>query len=51
MKKTIINFEEFIKKNKDKIYSNTPKNPKISKDDEWAKETEWDKLFEELKEN
>ena len=41
-------FNEFIKLNKAKINAITPKNPTISKDDEWAKETCWDNDYKEL---
>lgn len=47
----ILSFQEFIQKNKEKIYASTPKVETISKDDEWVKETEWDKIYKELKEN
>ena len=43
------NFKEFIDKNKDKIISITPKNPTISKDDEWREETEWDNLYNKIR--
>lgn len=35
-------FREFLKVNKSKIDSIVPKNPCISKDDEWRKEDFWD---------
>jgi aspartyl aminopeptidase len=49
---------EFIEKNKEKIRkiaeANTKKNQDgltvISKDDPWRKETEWDKFYQDLKE-
>ncbi|MDD3414034.1 MAG: hypothetical protein PHY47_08535 [Lachnospiraceae bacterium] len=44
-------FNEFLKINKSKIDTITPKNPTISKDDEWNKETCWDTDYEELKTN
>lgn len=40
-------FNEFLKLNKAKINAITPKNPAISKDDEWAKETCWDNEYKE----
>ena len=36
-------FREFLRVNKSKIDSIVPKNPCISKDDEWRKEDFWDK--------
>lgn len=41
-------FSNFIKMNHDEIYATTPKVHSISKDDEWADETEWDELFQLL---
>ena len=41
-------FNEFLRLNKTKINAITPKNPTISKDDEWAKETCWDNDYKEL---
>lgn len=40
------NFNEFLKMNRDKIYNNTPKNPTISKDDEWRNEDFWEESKE-----
>ena len=40
-----ISFSDFIKANREKIADITPKNPTISKDDEWRKEDGWDKEF------
>ena len=37
-----------VKNNIAKIKSTTPVNPSIKKDDEWRKETSWDKLYKEL---
>ena len=44
-----MSLRDFIKKNKSKIDAITPRNYTISKDDEWRKETCWDKLSEEIK--
>lgn len=41
-------FKSFLQLNQTKIDMITPKNPMISKDDEWINETEWDDLFKEL---
>ncbi len=35
-------FNQFLKTNKDKISSIIPKNPSISKSDEWYREDFWD---------
>jgi hypothetical protein len=40
-------FNEFLKLNKNKINTITPKNPTIKKDDEWARETCWDTEYKE----
>lgn len=40
-------FNNFLKLNKAKINAITPKNPTISKDDEWAKEDCWDNDYKE----
>ncbi|MFA9465600.1 MAG: hypothetical protein ACERKN_15050 [Velocimicrobium sp.] len=40
-------FNDFLKLNKTKINAITPKNPTISKDDEWAKEDCWDNDYKE----
>lgn len=37
-------FNEFLKINKAKIDAVTPKNPTISKDDEWRNEDFWDDM-------
>lgn len=39
------NFNEFLKMNKEIINNITPKNPTISKNDEWVSETEWDDVI------
>ncbi len=44
------NFSEFVKQNRDKILENTVSNPTIKRDDEWVKETEWDKYNQHLME-
>lgn len=41
-------FKQFVADNKDKIYANTPRVNSISATDDWADETEWDDLFQEL---
>ena len=41
-------FKTFINENREKIYAITPQVCSISQDDEWATETEWDDLFQEL---
>ncbi len=46
-----VDFQEFLKQNRDKIIAITPKNPTIAKDDEWWDETEWDDLYNKLKVN
>lgn len=38
-------FNEFLKLNKAKINAITPKNPTITKDDEWRNEPEWEEIF------
>lgn len=40
-------FNEFLRLNKAKIDAMTPKNPTISKDDEWVNETFWDTDYKE----
>jgi hypothetical protein len=40
-------FNEFLRANKSKIDAITPKNPVISKDDEWVEETCWDTDYKE----
>lgn len=40
-------FNQFLKANKAKINSIAPKNPSISKNDEWRKEDFWDEDYEE----
>lgn len=40
-------FNEFLKLNKAKIDVITPKNPSISKEDEWYSETCWDTDYKE----
>jgi hypothetical protein len=47
----IISFDAFLEKNSKKICENTPINPAVSKTDEWLEETEWEELYNELKEN
>lgn len=42
-------FNAFLKANKDKINAMIPKNPSISKDDEWRNEDFWDDLSKETK--
>lgn len=49
-KKSRIDFSEFVKQNRDKILQTTVQNPSIKKDDEWVKETEWDKYNKHLME-
>ena len=39
-------FKKFMETNRKYIYSNTPTNNVISKDDEWRNETEQDALFD-----
>lgn len=46
---TSLSLADFIKKNRTKINSITPKNPCIKKDDEWRKEDFWDDICEEKK--
>lgn len=38
---------DFVKANKDKIDTITPKNPMLKQDDEWMKEDFWDDLYRE----
>ncbi len=40
-------FNDFLKMNKSKINSIVPKNPSISKDDEWCTEDFWDEDYQE----
>jgi len=40
---------ELLAKNKDFINKVTPHNPVIKKDDEWNRETTWDKDYKECK--
>lgn len=40
-------FNQFLKTNKDKISSIVPKNPSISKSDEWYREDFWDESKKE----
>lgn len=47
----VVDFKKFLEQNKEKIEAVTPKNPSVPKDDEWIKEKEWDKMYDELKEN
>lgn len=47
--KELEKFKEFMETNREYIYSNTPTNNVISKDDEWRNETEWDELFDCIK--
>lgn len=50
-------FTQYMENNRKKAYSVAEENtvyneqgrPVISKDDEWAKESEWDDLFDKLK--
>lgn len=42
-----ISFSDFIKTNRKKINTITPKNPPISKNDEWRNEDFWDDLYKE----
>lgn len=37
-----LTFNQFLQANKEKINSVVPKNPSISKDDEWRQEDFWD---------
>ncbi|MCM1025777.1 MAG: hypothetical protein NC432_05050 [Roseburia sp.] len=38
----IATFNQFLQQNKEKINAITPKNPPITKDDEWRHEQVWD---------
>ena len=49
-KQSSIDFSEFVKKNRDKILRVTPQNPSVKRDDEWVKESEWDKYNRHLME-
>jgi len=40
-------FSDFLKANKEKIQRITPKNPIISKDDEWYNENFWEEDYKE----
>lgn len=40
-------FNEFLRLNRSKIAKITPKNPTISKNDEWYRETFWDTDYKE----
>jgi len=44
-------FNRFLHANKEKIQRLAPKNPIISKDDEWNSEEIWDKHSKELENN
>ena len=39
---------ELLKRNEQKIRLNTPKNPCLTKDDEWYHDEKWDNFYEEL---
>lgn len=43
--KTINEFRQFLKKNKDKLYAVSENADDLSLDDEWLQENQWDDVY------
>lgn len=44
--KSVQDFKEFLKINRDLFYSNAVKADDITEDDEWMQENEWDEIYQ-----